>query len=1019
MHNEYYFEKELERSLIEDGGYVKGTSKEYDKDRALLTGDVVKFIQETQPSIWQRLSKAQGDGAADYILKDLVRALDDVGSLAVLRQGFRCYGKTIRMAYFAPNSQISDLTQKQYDANILKVTRQIKTEFNEIPDVVLSVNGIPVVTIELKNEMSASNWCVEDAKSQYKYERNAKGKLFDFKKRTLVHFAVDTEEVFMTTKLDGDSTYFLPFNLGDNGGKGNPLVEGNLRTTYLWEEVLTRDSLMDIIRRFLHLSIEEKKIKTASGTGFHYVTKETMIFPRYHQLDVVRKLTKHSVDNGAGHNYLVQHSAGSGKSNSIAWLAHHLASMHDKNNEKVFNSIIVVTDRLVLDRQLQDTITQFEHKDGVIERIDKDSHQLAKAIASNVPIIITTIQKFPYVMKAIQTQRKKGTNIDLTTKDKRFALIVDEAHSSQSGETATELRKVLNQDGIASAVVAEFLDMDNDDDLLSDNAKRNLFLEKHKRQRQPNLSFFAFTATPKWKTLALFDTPNDQGNVPFHTYTMKQAIEEGFILDVLANYATWEQYFKILNLSKEDKELVANSSKVQLLRFVNMHPTVISQKVAIIVEHFRDVTMHRVGGRAKAMVVTASREQAVRYKLTFDTYIKDKGYEGIKSLVAFSGGIALPEAPDKEYTEVSLNNGIRETELTDKFDTDHYQVLLVAEKYQTGFDQPLLHTMFVDKKLSGVQAVQTLSRLNRTTNGKNDTFVLDFVNTEEDIKKAFKPYYEVTTLGDIPDVDKLEELSAQLDGWGIYFDQDLQDFAEIWFKNRLKPTGKEHKLLNSLLDKAKEKYKNLGPDDLIHKEEQQRLFKSQLRSYLNLYLFVSQIMTYADSKHEKRYVYLKALLTKLARKENEPAVDLSEDIVLQYYRLQKISESSIDLNDGEAKDLKGSTDVGTGQPKSTSPLSRLIDELNEAYGTDFKLADQLFFAQVKEDAMSKDHILQAAEVNTLDSFTDFFSSKFPDMLYARHSTNEDVCQKVVSDTGLIEKISRDIATQIFNEHRGL
>lgn len=1019
MHSEYYFEKELERSLIEDGGYVKGTSKEYDKDKALLTSDVIKFIQETQPSIWQRLSKAQGDGAADYILKDLVRALDDVGSLAVLRQGFRCYGKTIRMAYFAPNSQISDLTQKQYDANILKVTRQIKTEFNEIPDVVLSVNGIPIVTIELKNEMSASNWCVEDAKSQYKYERNAKGKLFDFKKRTLVHFAVDTEEVFMTTKLDGDSTYFLPFNLGNNGGKGNPLIEGNLRTAYLWEEVLTRDSLMDIIRRFLHLSIEEKKIKTASGTGFHYVTKETMIFPRYHQLDVVRKLTKHSVDNGAGHNYLVQHSAGSGKSNSIAWLAHHLASMHDKNNEKVFNSIIVVTDRLVLDRQLQDTITQFEHKDGVIERIDKDSHQLAKAIASNVPIIITTIQKFPYVMKAIQTQRKKGTNIDLTTKDKRFALIVDEAHSSQSGETATELRKVLNQDGIASAVVAEFLDMDNDDDLLSDNAKRNLFLEKHKRQRQPNLSFFAFTATPKWKTLALFDTPNDQGNVPFHTYTMKQAIEEGFILDVLANYATWEQYFKILNLSKEDRELVANSSKVQLLRFVNMHPTVISQKVAIIVEHFRDVTMHRIGGRAKAMVVTASREQAVRYKLTFDAYIKDKGYEGIKSLVAFSGGIALSEAPDKEYTEVSLNNGIRETELTDKFDTDYYQVLLVAEKYQTGFDQPLLHTMFVDKKLSGVQAVQTLSRLNRTTSGKNDTFVLDFVNTEEDIKKAFKPYYEVTKLGEIPDEDKLEELSAQLDRWNIYFDKDLQDFAEIWFKNRLKPTGKEHKLLNSLLDKAKEKYNNLGPDDLIHKEEQQRLFKSQLRSYLNLYLFVSQIMTYADSKHEKRYVYLKALLTKLARKEHEPPIDLSEDIVLQYYRLQKISESSIDLNNGEAKDLKGSTDVGTGKPKSISPLSRLIEELNEAYGTDFTLADQLFFAQVKEDAMKKDNILQAAAVNTLDSFADFFSSKFPDMLYARHNTNEEVCQKVVNDAMLIEKISKDIATQIFNEHRGL
>jgi len=776
---------------------------------------------------------------------------------------------------------------------------------------------------------------------------------------------------------------------------------------------------MDIIGRFIHLESVEKKIKT--DTGFRYNTSETMIFPRFHQLDCVRKLTQHSREHGPGRNYLVQHSAGSGKSNSIAWLAHHLSSMHNDEDKKVFNSIIVVTDRVVLDRQLQATITQFEHKDGVVKKIDEDSHQLAKAIASDTQIIITTIQKFPHVMRSIQKQRKEGGHLDLVTKDKRFAIIVDEAHSSQTGETATELRQVLNQDGIEAAIAEEFLldaDLEDQSDDLSAEARAELYRESHKRKRQPNLSFFAFTATPKWKTLALFDQTGPNGKVPFHTYTMKQAIEEGFIHDVLANYATYEQYFKLLKIAQDDKELVKNKTKKELLRFVNLHPSVISQKVEIIVEHFYAVTRHKIGGRAKAMVVTESRESAIRYKIAFDEYIKEKGYEGIKSLVAFSGKLALPDSPDKLYTEVSMNNGIQEKELTEKFDTDDYQVLLVAEKYQTGFDQPLLHTMFVDKKLSGVQAVQTLSRLNRTAKGKDDVFVLDFVNKEEDIKKAFKPYYEVSALGDIPNEIKLEGLVTTLDAWGIYFGKDIKDFAEIWFKDKHKLSGNEHKGLSSILDRAVDKYKAIPhDDDVAQLQEKQRLFKSQVQSYLNLYQFVSQIMPYADTNHERRYVYLRMLLKKLPKGSKDRGVDISKDVALQFYRLENISSGSINLSDGEAKDLKGSTDVGTGKPKSTDHISRMVKELNDAYGTDFTLADQLFFEQIIEEALNDESIIQAIQANSLDTFTDFLSTRLLDLFLIRMTDNEEICNTVMSNADMKSKVAKRLAKQLYENEK--
>lgn len=1009
MHTEQHFENEIEHSLLTGGGYQQGLAKDYEKSTALFPADVVTFIQTTQPKLWERLEMLFKDKAQEELIKALNQELNIKGSLNVLRNGFRVANRTAKMAYFAPNSTLNETSQQQYDANIIKITRQVITEYNERIDMVISVNGIPVSTIELKNEMSATGWTVEDAKYQYRTERNPQGKLFEFKKRSLVHFAVDTQEVYMTTKLDGENTSFLPFNRGFNDGKGNPPVENDVRTAYLWREVLRKDSLMELIGRFLHLSREERKIRTDSG--FRYITSESMIFPRFHQLDAVRKLIAHTKTHGAGKNYLIQHSAGSGKSNTIAWLAHHLASLHNADDEKIFNSVIIVTDRVVLDRQLQETVAQFEQTDGVVQKIDKDTHQLTAALAANVPIIITTIQKFPYVMHSIQTKAKQGEHISLDTEGKRFAVIVDEAHSSQTGETAGELRQVLNKSGIEAAIAAEFLDLDEDEQA-DIEVQKNILREQFKRSRQDNLSFFAFTATPKWKTLALFDEPNEQGETPFHSYSMKQAIEEGFILDVLANYATYKQYFRLLRTADSDIELPKHKAKKELMRFVNLHPSVISQKVEIIIEHFQSVTRHKIGGYAKAMVVTSSREAAVRYKLAFDEYIAEKGYEGIKSLVAFSGKVILPEQTEKEYSEPSMNGGIKETELPEQFDSDNYQVLLVADKYQTGFDQPLLHTMFVDKVLSGVQAVQTLSRLNRTAKGKEDTFVLDFVNDHEAIYDAFKPYYQRTALGDIPSDEKLASLGNTLDEWKIYTQSDIDEFANIWFSGRTTPTNNEHKKLNAIIDKAIEKYQHIS-DDPEHNEEQQKLFKSQLQSYLNLYLFVSQILPYADSIHEKRYVYLKALMMKLPRGKQSEKLDLSKMAILQYYRLQQIGEGSIKLNEGEAEPQKGSTDVGTGQVSLTEELDKLIKELNEAFTTEFTLADQLFFESVEKFARENPDIVDAANNNPLSSFMDYFNTRIDDLLVGLFEQFGESVAKVLNNPQIKHKVCRRLAKQIY------
>lgn len=1008
MHKEIDFENEIEQALTSAGGYAQGDPKDYDPERALFPADIIGFVQATQPKFWERLVSLNKDKAATVLVDSLVKELDGKGMLSVLREGFKCFGKTVRLAYFAPNTTLDPAATERYADNRLTVVRQVHTKSGAIPDVVLALNGLPIVTLELKNPMSATRWNVEHAKQQYRLERDPNELLFAFKQRCLVHFAVDTELAYMTTKLEGKDTFFLPFNLGCNHGAGNPPVAGDVRTAYLWHEVLTRDSLMDILARFIHLDVAETTVVTNQGLKRHH--KESIIFPRYHQLDAVRKLIAHAQIHGAGHNYLIQHSAGSGKSNSIAWLAHRLSSLHDAHNEKIFHSVVVITDRRVLDQQLQDTIFQFEHKLGVVQKIDENTQQLAKALADGVPVIISTIQKFPFISQAIRTMEANGKAVAITTAGKRFAVIVDEAHSSQSGETAMELRKILNGDGIEAAIAEQLLDFE--DDTLSEEAKKALLREQLKRAKQPNLSFFAFTATPKFKTLAVFNEPGENGAAPFHHYSMRQAIEEKFILDVLENYTCYKRYYKLIQKIEHDPTVPRRKAARALARFVEFHDYEIAQKVEVIIEHFRTHTRHKIGGRAKAMVVTGSREHAVRYKLGFDKYIKEHGYTEIKSLVAFSGEIALKDYVGTKFTEVGMNNGIKENELPEKFNTEEYQVLLVAEKYQTGFDQPLLHSMYVDKRLGGIQAVQTLSRLNRTTRGKENTFVLDFVNEPADIYLAFKPYYEVADMGEETDPQQLNNLAHTLANWKVFTAGEVGAWCEIWFRNRMNPTGGEHKKLNALIDLAVERYKPLS-------EEDQGLFKGQLSSFLNLYMFISQIIPYQDSDHEKLYTYSRFLLNKLPRTADARVVHVDDDVELKYYRLQKISEGSIDLAIGEAEALYGPTAVGTGQADEEVQLSTLVGKLNERFGTEFTLADQLFFDQVRETAVANEHLRQAVMVNTIENFEPVFNKQLENMLVERMDGNEEIFVRLMNDTAFrniaANHLMRAVYQQIKNQ----
>ncbi len=994
-HRERAFEAAIEHHLLTAGGYAKGDPAAFDRERAIFPAEFIAFVKATQPEAWQALEKLHGTATEAVILDDLTKALDgQAGALAVIRHGFKCFGKLIRVAYFAPAHGMNPESRRLYDANRLTVTRQVhySTKHENSIDLLLSLNGIPVATAELKNPLTGQN--AEHAKHQYKTDRDPRERVFEFKRRTLVHFAVDPDAVWMTTRLDGNKTFFLPFNKGNGTGAGNPDNPNGYKTAYLWEEVWQRDSLLDILGRFMHMQVEEKTV------GGKKIRKEAMIFPRYHQLVAVRTLEADAKAKGVGNNYLIQHSAGSGKSNSIAWLAHRLASLHNAKDEKVFDSVIVITDRLVLDRQLQDTIYQFDHKQGVVQKIDEDSEQLAKALKTATPIIITTLQKFPFVTDKVG---------DLP--DRRYAVIVDEAHSSQSGEAAMELKGVLAASAIKKKAKEEAEAQgltDHEEEILRTMAKRG---------RQPNISFFAFTATPKYKTLEVFGCPGPDGKPqPFHLYSMRQAIEEGFILDVLKNYTTYKTYYRLVKAIADDPQVSKSKAAKALARFMSLHPHNIAQKTEVMLEHFRTFTRHKIGGRAKGMVVTSSRLHAVRYKQEFDRQIKEKGYTGIKTLVAFSGVVEDPDAPGVSYTEPEMNRDsagrpIREKELPDKFATEEYQLLLVAEKYQTGFDQPLLHTMYVDKRLDGIQAVQTLSRLNRTCPGKEDTFVLDFVNNADDIQNAFKPYYEQTIIGEQADSRQLYELQGKLEAMQVFYRDDVDGFCKVFFKPKAAQSPSDHAMMNSFLDPAVGRFQQMA-------EEDQDEFRGLLNTFRNLYGFLAQVIPFQDSDLEKLYSYARFLASKLPPRSSSEKYVFDDEVALKFYRLQKISEGSIRLDQGENVPVAGPTAVGTGKAKDSQvELSRLIDAINERFGTDFNQADELFFHQLREEAVADENLRQAATANTLDNFRYVFVKALEGLFIDRMEQNEEIFAKYMNDGDFRNVVSEHLLKQVYEQIR--
>ena len=998
-HSESAFETVIEAHLLSNG-YVPTAREGFDRERAIFPEAVLSFIRETQPKEWIKLEALHGDKTGDQVLSDLCKWMDANGALATLRHGFKCYGRTLHAAYFKAAHELNPELEDRYAANCLGLTRQLhfSPRSEKSLDVTLSLNGIPVATLELKNPMTGQR--VEDARRQYKQDRDPREAIFEFKRRTLVHFAVDTESVLMTTRLAGSATHFLPFNKGFQGGAGNPpdAAGRTYRTAYLWEEVLQRDSLLDLLARFIHLQIDEKRDDQGRK-----VKTESMIFPRYHQLQAVRILVAAARTEGVGHNYLVEHSAGSGKSNTIGWLTHRLASLHGSANQRVFDSVIVITDRIVLDQQLQDTIYQFEHKRGVVQRIDESSRQLAEALENAVPVIITTLQKFPFVSRQLMRMaEERGTIATGTLATRRCAVIIDEAHSSQGGETAADLKEVLGGEGLREDAKKRAAEEDRED-------MEELFRSMAKRGKQANLSFFAFTATPKHKTLAVFG----RDGRPAHRYTMRQAIEEEFILDVLKDYTMYATYFKLLKACEDDPNVERKQAARALARFMKLHPHNIAQKTEVMVEHFQAVTRHKIGGRAKAMVVTGSRLEAVRYKQSFDRYIQEKGY-AIKSLVAFSGTVQDDKLAGVTYSEPGMNLGVSERELPEKYATQEYQVLLVAEKYQTGFDQPLLHTMYVDKRLSGIQAVQTLSRLNRIHTLKEDTFVLDFVNDREEIREAFKPYYEGAEMGEQVDPARMYAIKGELEASGIYLDEEVERFSAVYFKPKQRQSALDHAAMNAALDPAVSRFAARQKDS----KEDAEVWRGKVQALLNLYGFLSQVIPYQDSDLERLYVFLRHLSAKLPRRDRGPAYQFDDEVRLEYYRLQKISEGSISLGDGEARPLDGPSEVGSGmvRPQPVA-LSQLIDVVNERFGTDFNQADQLFFDQIVAAALLDEGMRQAAAVNPEDKFELVFRSLLEKLLVERMDQNEDIFVRFMNDSNFQRVVTTWMAAEAYRRLR--
>lgn len=956
------FEQHIAQHLCLVNGYIESHHSKYNRTDCVDEDFLFEFLESTQENEVKQLKAIHGSNFRSKILYRLNNQIKNFGIIEVLHKGIIDNNVKLKLFYDKPVSNLNERDLLLYKKNIFSVTRQVHySNLNQNSlDIVIFINGLPIITFELKNELTKQT--VKDSIKQYKKDRDPKEELFRLGK-CLVHFAVDSDQVWMTTHLRGESTSFLPFNKGNNNGAGNPPNPNGIKTDYLWKEILTKDSLTNIIQNYVQLLDEEKERFLADGTIKKEKTKK-LIFPRYHQLDAVRNLLTDCKEKEIGRKYLIQHSAGSGKSNSISWLAHQLVGLYDKTNTRaVFDSVIVVTDRRVLDAQIRGYIRQFAQVEGVVEEITKGSKQLRTALEEGKKIIITTIQKFPYIVDEIGELPAH-----------KFAIIIDEAHSSQSGNTAGKMNETLSKNIVLDEEEEDWTD---EDEIVKIIKGRKLL---------SNASYFAFTATPKNKTLELFGEKFEDAGIvkfrPFHLYSMKQAIEENFILDVLQNYTTINSYYSVFKSVEDDPKYEKKKAQKILRKYVESKESTIAKKAELIIEHFNEnvFSKNKINGLAKSMVVTSTRKNAVTYKRAFDKYLSESNYP-YKALVAFSGEI------DGE-TESSLNH-FPSSNISDEFQKSEYRFLIVANKFQTGFDQPLLHTMYVDKKLGGVNAVQTLSRLNRTMHGKLETYILDFVNEVEDIKNSFDPYYITTILGESTDPNKIFDLQTSLDRFQIYTQEQVSDFAKKILKDA--PIDELHQIL----DNSKNNFEN------NLNNEQQEDCRLKIKSYTRLYVFLAQIVPFVNVYLEQLYIFLNHLQNKLVKPiEDDTTKGILDNIDLDSYKLQYVGTTTVKLEQGN--ELTNANDMaGVVADTEMEYLSNIVKDFNEKYGTNFsnqdkvrKMAEEIIF-DVTNDEIFINTFTNSDEQNAKITFDGILIKKLTDHIdsnfevYKEFNDNKD------------------------------
>lgn len=978
---ERVLEEEIEASLLAKGGYSQGNPKNYDVALGFDKITLLEFIKTSQLKMWSRLEGKFGERTEDEFVRQLVKELNNRSIAEVLRNELGVYGCKFRLCFFKPETSMNSISESNYESNILSVYRQVhySSKNNNSVDIVLGVNGLPVVTMELKNALSGQK--ASNAIRQYREDRDPRELLLAPFKRSIVHFAVDTDWVFMTTMLKGKQTDFLPFNKGtETNGAGNPSNPDGRRTSYLWEDVLTADSLLEIIEKFVKVVRDEEGSKVG------------VIFPRYHQLDCVRKAVADAKINGSGQNYLIQHSAGSGKSNSIAWLAHQLSSLHDGLNRNVFSAVIVVTDRRVLDQQLRDTVNQFETVKGVVVPVVKGSGELKDAINSGAKVIISTLQKFEYIFDQTKVQGKT------------FAVIIDEAHSSQTGKAHAKLKESLTQleqdeelDDIKRVLEAEAAREETEYEDPEDRMVREIAAQGP----QTNISLFAFTATPKKRTFEVFGRIGvDNKPHAFHLYTMKQAIEEGFILDVLKNYVTYDTYFKLGKSISDDPKYDSVRANKALGRYMRLHNHVIAQKSEIIIEHFRSNVQQQLKGQAKAMVVTSSRLAAVLYYLEFRHYIDKMGYSDLGVLVAFSGTVV--DEGGNEYSESGMN-GFSETATREEFKKVENRVMLVANKFQTGFDEPRLVAMYVDKILTGIAAVQTLSRLNRIYPGKTETFILDFVNDRDTIQAAFKDYYDVTEIDQPTDINDIYMLERELGEFNIYSDIEVENFGKVLYG---KPTKDLAAKIEVILNPVVDRYLTL-------EDEKRVAFKDKIKRFVRFYSFITQVMRFGDIDLHKFNAFCELLSKKLPTKGIEP-LRIDDEVNLEFFRTEVIEEGQIEIPDEGGELRGGGAGGGNYKEEEERPLSEIINDVNSRYDTEFTNEDKVL-EQIIDDISRSGALDDVAKNNTFEDFFKPFYNALIESMIVRQGKNNEFSEMIMNNPEMIIEIARAMAPAVYRD----